>query len=278
MSKFVELLNKVGLQSHTPMGFGEDATSGRQPTPEIVLVARILPSSVVKIPNLADSEADAYSLGADLMDKKAIDSTAKALKDQVWGMRDFGQLSLASGQELAKKGCDFVVLTSWDTEACLLNEEDLGLIGTVRVTTTEKEGRYYGVPAMEEHAIHALSALTHGLVLMPALRDLPLSVETAVDIQRILSVVDKPFIVEAPEGIGSGDIELLRNMGVAGIFVDLDGPEDLERISEVKKAIDALPRRRERRENRDALLPQSPAPEQGGVPDTTEDDFDDDDY
>ena len=94
-----------------------------------------------------------------------------------------------------------MVFESWDTEASLLNEEDLGVIATVRVTTTEKEGRYYGVPAMDEQAVHALSELTYGLVFSPALRDLPLSVEAAVDIQRILSVVDKPLIVEARKGL-----------------------------------------------------------------------------
>ena len=47
-------------------------------------------------------------------------------------------------------------------------------------------------------------------------------------------------------------------MGVAGIVVDLDGPADLERVAEVKKAIDALPRRRPRNGRRDALAPSTP--------------------
>ena len=100
---------------------------------EIVLVARVLPDAVVKVPKLADSDADVYSLGADAADEKAIDGIAGALKDQIWGLRPSKELSLASGQELAKKGCDFVVLESWDTEASLLNEEDLGVIGTVTI-------------------------------------------------------------------------------------------------------------------------------------------------
>ncbi len=254
MSRFIDLLAKAGQHSPAPMGLGPAAIE-TDTTPEIVLVARVLPSSVAKIRDLADSDADAYLLGADQSDEKAIESTAQALEDQVWGMRS-GPFSLAGGRELAKKGCDFVAVTR-DSEASLLNEEDLGLIGTVRVTTIEKEGQHYEVPAMGEEEIHALSELTHGLILSPALRDLPLSVETAVDIQRILGVVDVPLIVEAPEGIGSEDVELLRNMGVAGIFVDLDVPADLERISKVKNAIGALPRRRSSTAHRDVLIPPS---------------------
>ena len=275
MSKFIDLLTKAGQQSPAPMGFGP-ASRRVESAPEIVLVARVLPGPLAKIPELVDSDADVYSLGTDLGDKKGTDGAAKALKDRVWGVRGPEELRLSEARNLAKKGCDFVVFESWDTEAALLNEEDLGVIATVRVTTNEKEGRFYAVPPMDEESVHSLAALTHGLILSPALRDLPLSVDTALDIQRILSVVDKPLIVEAPEGIGSGDIELLRNMGVAGLYVDLDGPDELERIAEVKKAIEALPRRRPRDGRRDALVPSTPAESPAAMPEPDEDD--DDDY
>ena len=274
MSKFIDLLTKAGQQSPAPMGFSPASTRA-EAAPEIVLVARVLPGPLAKVPELVDSDADVYSLGADLADEKGTDGAAKALKDRVWGVRSPEELRRSDGQKLAKKGCDFVVFGSWDTEATLLNEEDLGVVVTVRVTTTEKEGRFYAVPPMDEESVHALSELAHGLLLSPAIRDLPLSVETAVDIQRILSVVDKPLIVEAPEGIGPGDLGLLRNMGVAGLYVDLDRPEDLKRIAEVKKAIDALPRRRPRDGRRDALVPSTPTETPSSMP---EPDEDDDDY
>ena len=273
MSKFIERLMKVGEQSPSPIGFGLPSGQ-RDVTTEIVLVARVVPGAVIKSPKLADSHADAYSLGADLSDEKGIEAAAEALRDQVWGLRPSEKLSLASGQELAKKGCDFVVLESWDAEASLLNEEDLGVLGTVRVTTTEKKGRNHGVPAMDEEEVHALSQLTHGLLFSPALRDLPLSVETAVDIQRILSVVDKPLIVEAPEGIGSGDIELLRNMGISGLIVDLNDQKDLDKIATIKEAIATLPRRKSKSGRADPLIPQTaPEMEAGDLDQDEDDDF-----
>ena len=78
-----------------PMGLSP-ASRRAEAAPEIVLVARVLADAVVKSPKLADSDADAYLLGADLTDEKAIDGSARALKDQVWGLRPFEELSLAT--------------------------------------------------------------------------------------------------------------------------------------------------------------------------------------
>ena len=256
MSKFIDALTTAGQKSPTPMGFG--SASGRgEGNPQIVLAARVLVAKVAKNPRLAEAHADAFLLG-----NNPTAPVAKALKDRVWGVRA-ERWSADEGKRLIDSGCDFVVFESMDTEAGLLNEEHLGVVVTVN-------------PEMGEEAIRALSELpVDGILFSPALRELPLTVGTAVEIQKVLGLMEKPLIVEAPDGIGRSDIELLRNLGVGGLFVGLDDMDHMDRVARIKADIQALPRPKPRRREHGALVPSSAG--QGEVHDHSVDDDDDDD-
>lgn len=257
MSKFIDALTKAGQKSPAPMGFGP--ASGRdEGNPQIVLAARLLVGKVAKSPRLTEARADAFLLAGN-----PTDPVAKALKDRVWGVRA-ERWSADEGRGLIDGGCDFVVFESMDTEAGLLNEEDLGVVITVN-------------PEMGEEAVRALSELpVDGILFSPALRELPLTVGTAAEIQKVLGLVDKPLIVEAPEGIGSGDIELLRNLGVAGLFVDLDDMDHMDRVAGIKADIQRLPKPKAGRRERNALVPSTAGQEEAHDHPVDDDDYDDD--
>lgn len=228
------------------MGFGHGPASGGGDS-QIVLAARVLGDAIVKGPPLVDAAADAFLVAAEEED---LDGVASALKERVWGVKS-GRFDAGRGRRLAEMGCDFVVFESMDTEASLLNEEDLGVVVTLDA-------------GMGEEAVRAISDLPVDAVLLrPALRDLPLTVGAAADVQKVLGLLEKPLVVEAPSGAAGPDLELLRNMGVAGVVVDLDNRKQLKRLAGVKAGIQELPRPRSKRQERSALLPHQAGPVEG---------------
>lgn len=239
MSKLIDMLEKAGQQLPGPMGFGP-ATGKSAERNQIVLLARVLSDVLAKDRSLTKAEADAFLVGGNLDEADEFDN---ALGDRTWGFRNTG-LTAADASKLAESGCDFVVFESFESEAAVLNIEDLGLVATVDAD-------------MDEEAVHSLGALPISAALRsPSLRELPLTVQTAADIQKLARLVGKPTLVEAPEGIGRQDIEVLRNIGVAGLIIDLDRPADVDRISETREAIAKLPKRLPKSPRSDALLPQ----------------------
>ena len=257
MSRFIDLLEKAGQQAPPSLGFAR-ASGGQGPAPQIILVARLLPKDLAKAPGLAKADVDAFLVALDGEKLGA----PKGLRERLWGGR-LEEFSSAQVKQLTEKGCDFIVFESMDTEAAVLNEEDLGTIVTISSD-------------LPEEVIRSTCELPVDAVLFsPSLRSLPLTVEQLVAIQRVRGLTDKHFIVEAPLGLGQADMEALRNLGVAGVIVDIP---PLDKLSEVKGSIENLPRRKARPSQRDALIPEvgarsaesAPVPEEDG----DEDDFD----
>ena len=239
MSKLIDMLEKAGQQLPGPMGFGPATERGAERN-QIVLLARVLSDVLAKDRSLTEAQADAFLVGGNLDEAEEV---ANALGDHTWGFRNTG-LTAADASKLAESGCDFVVFESFESEAAVLNIEDLGVVVTVDAD-------------MDDETVHSLGALPVGAALVsPSLRELPLTVQTAANIQKLARLVGKPTIVEAPEGIGGQDIEVLRNIGVAGLIVDLDDTGDLDRIAKTREAIAKLPKRLPKSPRRDALLPQ----------------------
>ena len=240
MSKLVELLEKAGQQIPEPMGFGS-AARRQKATPAIVLVARVLPEKLAKSPGLVEADADAFLVA----DDPAMTKVTATLKGLVWGVRS-SEFTAAHAAELASGGCDYVVFESMKTEASLLTQHE-ELEAVVTVTGDH-----------DEETVRALCDLPVGAALFgPGIRDLPMTVQTAKALQMVLGVLDKPLMAEAPEGMAQQDLKLLRDIGVAGLIVDLDTPDDVDKLAKIKGDIETLPRPRPRRGGRDALIPQT---------------------
>jgi hypothetical protein len=264
MSKLVDLLDKAGEQQPAPMGFGP-ASERAQPAPQLILLARVLSDEIIKDPSLGEVDVDSFLVALHSEDAATIDAIAATFGERPWGVR-LSEFSAAQASLLQGKGCDFIVFESMATQASVLDEEDLSAIMTMTADTDEETAR-------------ALNQLPLDAVLYgPSLRQLPLSVETAVEIQKVLGRLEKPLIVEAPEGIGERDLELLRNMGVAGLILDLDTKDDIDRMAKMRRAIEELPRRDPKTAHRDAVLPQLAAePEASAAAPGEDDDGEDED-
>ena len=269
MSKFIDALNEAGQGPSAPMGFGASVAS--KGPPEIVLVARVMPDELAKTPRLRDAAADGFLVAAP-EGKAALDAVSEALSGLTWGVRN-ELFRAGDAAVLPESGCDFIVFESMYTEAGVLNTEDFGVVPTV-----DLEGAR--LSQMEDEDIRALSRLNVGAFLFgPSLRTLPLTIQAAIGIEKVLGLVHKPLVVEAPEGIDKADIEVLRDIGVSGLIVDLDSSADMDRIAKIRTDIETLPKPKPKSRGRDALLPAVESSlEPGEIEDDDNDEDDGDDF
>ena len=239
MSRFIEILEKSGEPAPSRLGFAPAVSRDAAP-PQIALVARVLAEDLAKDPGLAEADAAALLVGAEYPIPEA---AVQALEDRLWGVRlspSPSTLTVEQAQALAKQGCDFVIFESMDTEAAVLNDEDMGKIVVLTAET-------------DEETVRALAGLSVDAVLFgPGIRGEPLTVSDLVAVQKVRQNVGRLFLVETPDGLQQADVEAMRNLGVDGLIVNVP---PLKRASEVKKAIASLPKRQAQRDRTNALVP-----------------------
>ena len=234
MSKFIELLERVGDTAPSPLGFAP-AAGGDGAAPQIALAARVAAADAAKDPEIA---SDA---GALLVETKypLPDAAAGALEGRLWGVRLVPPAAYTAEQveALAEQGCDFVVIESMDSEAAILNDEDMGKVVVLGADAEEDTSR--GVAGLPFDAV----------LFGPGVGSGPLTQGELVALQGVRRLAGKPFVVEAPEGLGKADAEVMRNMGVEGLMVDATC------VSETAAAIRSLRARPSRRRRSNALVP-----------------------
>ncbi len=239
MSKFIELLEKVGETAPAPLGFAA-ATDRDAAAPQIVLAARVPAGDLTDSPEVAAAEAAALLVETEY---PLPDAAAEALEDRLWGVRLAPRPSTYTVEQvegLVERGCDFVVFESLDTQAAVLNDDDLGKVVTLGSDVDEEVGR-------------AVADLPFDAVLFrPDVGNGPLALSDLVAVQRVRRVTGQPFVVEAPEGLERADVEAMRNLGVEGLIVHAP---PLERAAETAAAISSLRKRPSRRQRANALVP-----------------------
>ena len=239
MSRFIEVLEKVGETAPAPLGFAA-ATDRDDAVPQIVLAARVLAADVAEGPEVAAAEAAALLVETEY---PLPDAAAEALEDRLWGVRLAPRPSTYTVEQvegLVERGCDFVVFESLDTQAAVLNDDDLGKVVTLDVEADEEVAR-------------AVADLPFDAVLFrPDVGNGPLALSDLVALQRVRRLAGQPFLVEAAEGLGQADVEAMRNIGVDGLVVSVP---PAERAAEAAAAIRSLRKRPSRRRRSDALVP-----------------------
>ena len=239
MSRFIELLEKVGETAPAPLGFAA-ATGRAAAAPQIVLAARVLAGDLTDGPEVAAADAAALLVETEY---PLPDAAAEALKDRLWGVRltpSPSAYTVEQVEALVEQGCDFVVFESMDTEAAVLNDDDLGKIVTLDADVDEEVGR-------------AVADLPFDAVLFrPGVGKGRLALSDLVAVQRVRRLAGQPFVVEAPEGLEKADVEAMRNLGVEGLIVDVPPAARAEKTA---AAIRSLRKRPSRRRRSDALVP-----------------------
>lgn len=252
MSKFIEMLTKVDEQAPAPMGFGQ-SRADRRSANALAIAGAVAPSGLAKA-KTAVKNVDAVLLNSTDKDQKTLDKAADKLNDELWGVRG-GAVSAEQARHLVETGCDFIVFDAEGSSAALLDIEDIGNVVTIGDELDDDMARSIaGIPI-------------DAVLYTPGELDLPLTVGGLLAISRIRGLLDLPYIMAVSGAITGDDIAALRNVGIAGLVMDLAASDDIAGTAE---AIKNLPRKKPRNNRSSALVPQVAAN------DPLE--YDDDDY
>jgi len=226
MSKLADLFSKAGQGSSQSFGFGL-ATANDQSPRAIVLIGLVDARGLAKRAALLEADVDAILV--ECGGKPLAKSSAAALEGKLWGagMSGFSQESV---EALKDQGCDFLVFDPGSTSATALGDDDLGSIIIVPSDLDRETAR----------AIHAIKVT--GAYLTSDLVGRDITVAGLIEMQRVRSLIDGPFVTMAPASPSVSDLTVLRDAGVNGLAVRLEDEDAVEQLCESMKEV--APKRR----------------------------------
>jgi hypothetical protein len=226
MSKLADLFSRAAQGSPQSFGFGL-ATSTDQGPRAIVLIGLVDARGLARRAALLEADVDAILV--DCGGKPLAKTTVEALQGKLWGagMSEFSEGSVAS---LREQGCDFLVFDPDSTSATALGDDDLGSIIVVPSDLDRETAR----------AIHAIEVT--GAYMSSDLVGRDVTVAGLIELQRVRSLIDGPFVTIAPESPSVSDLTALRDAGVNGLAVHLEDGDAVGRLCESMRGIG--PRRR----------------------------------
>ena len=258
MSRFIELLGKAGEQSPEPMGFARRVPS--KAAPAVVVAGRVTPEALAAAPDLAKTDVDAVVLEVETWDEKTIEAAIAHLAGRVWGLR-VSSLTADQVKYLIEKGCDFAVFGAEHTSVAVFDDEEFGTL--ISVTTD-----------LDEDTSRGLAAISlDGALFKPDEAIFPLTVQKLMDIGRVRGLLDAAFVMDAPGNLSGEHLAALRDLGVAGLVLDLAAPDE---VAKTKDTVAALPHRKSKPNRGVALVPDSTPASAPDVPYTPDEDDEDD--
>jgi hypothetical protein len=243
MSKLANKIRKTTRVEPAPLGFGLAAARPRSPS---LLLMVHGPAAGMRLPaDLTDSGLDALLLSLN-PEKETAEAArwAQAAGELPCGL---GIPSATSETVAALKqaGIDFLAFEADSANADALLDTEMGYVLSLTGDPSDSLLR-----AVADFPLDALwLADWHG----------PLTVQSQLELRRILLLARTPLLVPIPADVGAGDLECLRDAGVVGVAVDGHGHNVWDQLPALRQAIDGLPppRVRRREERPDAVLPVS---------------------
>lgn len=240
MSRLADKIRRVTLVESMPLGFG---AAGRARASTMLLVA-------VAADRFAERAQQAASGGVDALILAVGEGTPKEgdVREAVGvaGEVPCGvQLDRADPEViegLRQAGVDFVVFEAERTAAAALLNETLGYVLNLR-------------DEISDIHLRTLEPLPLDAILLPS-REGPLTVRAQIEVQRVAGLARTPLIMAVPASTGPAELQCLRDVGVAGVAVELGVEGGVEALPVLRQGIEGLPARRRRRAERgEPVLP-----------------------
>ena len=223
MSKLADKIRSATRSQPQQVGFGAARPSGAA-----TLVLAGIARDAREAADLIGKGADVALIGS--FDSPAAKNGAGDAKNAVLGARIAGKAA-DEAQVYREAGYDFVVFDPDRASASTLLDEKVGYVMLLPAGLSDLEIRAIDLFRLDAIDVGDLSGA--------------LTVRRQIDLQRVTAVTRKPLMAGVPKDIAPAELRALRDSGVAVVAVAAAGVEQL------RKTIDALPPRPNRRDDRD---------------------------
>jgi hypothetical protein len=236
MSKLSDLIKRTTRSGPAPMGFA----AAPRTAPRTMLTVALIGE------HWARSAAEAAEAGADVVlltgkpGDRDVSEAAAASGDTPCGA-PVGDGDPGSLTRLREAKAAFALIDT-QSPAGALQEEELGLVLHLRDDLTDIQVR-----TLEGFPLDAIFLDRE---------QAPLTVRTLIEIQRISGLSRKPLLLPVQPDASQEDLLALRDSGVALLGVDMRERGATEALRGLRGAIEALPQRKKRRDESEALLPR----------------------
>ena len=214
----------------------------------------------------ASAAAKAAETGADalLVRTKKVDvDTLKALVEAagempcgVWPEK----LEREMVDDLKAAGVDFAVFESEGTPACALLDHKLGYVLQLAAPK-------------DDTSLRVIDSLPLDALFLPEWKG-PLTVEGQLELRRTVGLARKLLVLPVPLSIEAGELECLRDSGVASLLLDGGEKDVWDVLPSIRKMIEELPSPRRKEPTLEAILPRARAAAEEEEDDEEEDDED----
>lgn len=257
MSKLSEAIRRTVKRESAPMGFQRLAARDQPAT--MLVVATVRESTGSAVGAAASAGADVVLIAPDNPPApdalKEMAGSAGSATLGIW----LRQASTEAAKAAGEAGIDFLVFADDNTPAQVLLDEKLGFVLSL-------------AESADDTTLRVIESLPLDAVLV-SYWDGELTVKRALELRRLAVLTRRPLILSVSADISAGDLEALRESGVAAVIVDAARAGE-GAVREVKARIAALPPRRKQR-NEERAQVSLPAPGGAGGHDHGDDDDDD---
>ncbi|MFQ5875645.1 MAG: hypothetical protein ACE5JL_17855 [Dehalococcoidia bacterium] len=245
MSKLIEKLEQLAHPAPRRLGFAVSRDEAK--ASPLLLVVR-LESDSSKLIKESQEPADAAILRVSNIDsKKSPIKDITSLKDGIpWGVQA-EVVRMEEVEGLRQAGCDYLVFGIKDTPGCVLNEENIGKILSIEVS-------------LEEQLMRVLEEMPTDAIFIEFQPEPSLTVKGLMTYRSVISYVSKPVIALVSLDLQDAELTALQNVGVVGIVVEPHTPEDMKKVSKLRKAIESLPPREPGEKSTVSAIVPHPAP------------------
>ena len=257
MSKLIEQLEKVGTITPAPIGFGTNQNPVK--VPSLILVA--LSDTKTTDRNMAPYfNSTVIRIKKDT--KTAIKSAKSSANTSTWGIWS-DDINYKSLEILKNEGGDFLIISNFNTNAEVLSEDSLGKIIVIPMD-------------IPEELCHSLEELPVDALIISDLEEVvDLTISNAMQIRSLRDLISKPILLLRQSPLKKQDLKIIRDIGLQGLVLDLNkiSPEDLKAM---QKDIDDMPVVKNKKDQRNAIVPRLKSTiNQSSIEE--DDDYDDDD-
>lgn len=262
MSKLLDLLQRISDGAPAPLGFGASRSNA---VPGLALVGRASRPGTGRRPRGVPDAGP--SLDAVIVDDASgadyLEQLGDLMGDLPWGP-GLASLGADDAQACQDGGADLVAFTLESSAAAATGGED-------------DLARIVAVPSdLSDRQLRAVAALpVDGFILDMSSVSGPWTLHDIVAVGSLTRRTDKHVLVQVSAPPNGKELEALRNMGAAGLIVDLSAVS-ADEVAGLKSALQDMPRPRSRRDRMRATVPSSGFTP--SAPPRREDDDDDDDY